>query len=168
MSALQPYDLSSFLNVSHQPCCFIAHCGRCRPSGPRLRDLHRADDRPDWHQPVHAKDGKVVTILSTGRSTHKITIRRGGSHATIGRSWPITTAACSTPAVRPRSYAAGWAKLRDRRCWFRGYPAEEYLAGERGHRLSEWPAVRSGECLFQRLRTPTRAINHLQSESGGG
>ena len=28
-------------------------------------------------------------------------------------SWPITAAACSTPAVRPRSYDAGWAKLRE-------------------------------------------------------
>ena len=55
------------------------------------------------------KDSDNITTLPTGRGTSRAyTVRRP-----TGMSWPITAAACSTPAVRPRSYDAGWAKLRD-------------------------------------------------------
>ena len=55
------------------------------------------------------KDSDNITTLPTGRGTSRAyTVPRP-----TGMSRPITAAACSTPAVRPRSYDAGWAKLRD-------------------------------------------------------
>ena len=58
---------------------------------------------------VGVLDSDNITTLPTGRGTSRAyTVRRP-----TGMSWPITAAACSTPAVRPRSYDAGWAKLRE-------------------------------------------------------
>ena len=67
-----------------------------------------------WRKAVTAPVGTNqhsdnITTLPTGRGTSRAyTVPRP-----TGMSRPITAAACSTPAVRPRSYDAGWAKLRE-------------------------------------------------------